>query len=448
MIRGYFEHNAECLTSTISRMPVWPIHPSVYEDALQRLKAGLPLAAVRDKNRELFRSFGYKDMPRDLSTSRYRWLLTTNDHRSIYRQFLRLQGVKIVQKDHINVHEWLDRDSPQFNQTLYDAIFHYTPRTEENERLEICIATPEMKEAAWRYGHHSQVILDGTFGISNKKLLLFIVMGVDEANRGVPLAFLLFSAPGTNQKTAAGYDTAILERLLQAWKKAMGSRDGEEFEVWIVITDTDLMERGALLRVFPYVILLICKFHLRQSWKNHRGKVLKGATAEHQDIRDRLRRLEDALIDSEDFDSAKELVSKEKLTISTARDSEQCDTNVADGALNHLEYLSTYWLRLSLWESWSKAGRVKAAKRLGRPINDILPTTNHLEAFNGVLKRKHLRRGQHGGHRLRVDVLVHLLIVHALPSIFQQREVEDLELQRRETQLRKLPGGAAVLQGR
>ncbi|KAI0744387.1 hypothetical protein BC629DRAFT_1599580 [Irpex lacteus] len=91
LIRGYLIHNAACLTATISRVPTWPIHPSVYEDTLRRLKDGLPLAAARDKNRELFKSFGYKDMPRDLSTSRYRWLLNTNDHRSIYRQFLRLQ---------------------------------------------------------------------------------------------------------------------------------------------------------------------------------------------------------------------------------------------------------------------------------------------------------------------------------------------------------------------
>ncbi|KAI0090066.1 hypothetical protein BDY19DRAFT_1035947 [Irpex rosettiformis] len=346
LIRGHLTHNEECLTSPISRSPVWPVHPSVYKDALHRLKSGIPLQDVKDANRELFASFGYKDMPQDLSKSRYRWLLNKHDHRSLYRQFYQLQGIKVAQKDHINLHEWLDPDSPQFNKTLFDAIFHYSPRTEEAGRLEVCIATPEMKEAAWKYAHQSQIIVDGTFGISSKKVLLFIVMGVDETNRGVPLAFLLFSVPSTNWKTAAGYDTAVLLRLLDAWKNAMGMRNGESFDVWVVITDTDLTERAALLG------------------------------------------------------------------------------------------------------SWSRAGRLQAASRLKRAVNEILPTTNHLEAFNGVLKRKHLHRYQNGGRRLRVDILVHVLILHALPSIFQQRMVEDLEIRRQETLLKTLPGGEAIVDGR
>ncbi|KAI0681652.1 hypothetical protein BC835DRAFT_1489398, partial [Cytidiella melzeri] len=190
---------------------------NVYEDALQCLKVGISLEEVKRVNRELFATHGYKEMPRDLATSRYRWLLVGKDNRLLYRQFHRLRGVKIVQKDHINLHEWLDEDSPQFNETLKKAIFHYVPRTKHEGRLEVCIATSEMRAAAWKYGHHSQVLLDGTFGISDKKMLLFIVMGIDEANRGVPLAFLLFSAPASNQKTAAGYNTDILKRLLNAW---------------------------------------------------------------------------------------------------------------------------------------------------------------------------------------------------------------------------------------
>lgn len=211
MIRGYLTHNSECLISPLSRAPVLPVHPSVYEDALQRLKAGVILDEVKKANRKLFMSRGYKDMPADLATSRYRWLLTIRDHRSLYRQFQRLQGVRVVEKDYINLHEWLDPDSPQFKKPLHDAIFHYSPRTNESERLEVCIATTEMREAAWKYAHHSQVLLDGTFGISDKKMLLFIAMGIDEANRGVPLAFFLFSAPEGNRKTAAGYNTDVLE---------------------------------------------------------------------------------------------------------------------------------------------------------------------------------------------------------------------------------------------
>jgi hypothetical protein len=99
-----------------------------------------------------------------------------------------------------------------------------------------------MREAAWKYSHESQIILDGTFGVCDKKILLFIVMGVDERGKGIPLTFLLFSAPSGNRHTAAGYNTEVIARLLEEWKKSMGKRDGKAFEAWVAITDTDLME--------------------------------------------------------------------------------------------------------------------------------------------------------------------------------------------------------------
>jgi hypothetical protein len=64
--------------------------------------------------------------------------------------------------------------------------------------------------------------MDGTFGACDSKLLLFIVLAIDEAYRGecsfvlhrstvmqrlcagVPVGFLLVSAPSDNTKTCAG----------------------------------------------------------------------------------------------------------------------------------------------------------------------------------------------------------------------------------------------------
>lgn len=165
-IRGHFTHNDECSTTEFSRIPTFPIHPSVYVEALQQLKAGMGLDKIKERNQAMYESRTYRDMPHNLQSSPYRWILENSDTRSLYRQFFRLQGIKIAQKDHINVHEWLNPDSPQFNQTLRDAIFHYKPRVTQGERIEVCISTPEMKEAAWKYAHHSQVLLDGTFGIT------------------------------------------------------------------------------------------------------------------------------------------------------------------------------------------------------------------------------------------------------------------------------------------
>lgn len=76
-----------------------------------------------------------------------------------------------------------------------------------------------------------------------------------------------------------------------------------------------------------------------------------------------------------------------------------------------------------MWASWSRKGRNDAAAVLGINIEGVLPTTNHLESFNGVLKRKHLGQWQRGGRKLRFDVLIHRLVLQILPFIYGQYRV-------------------------
>ena len=421
-----------------------PLHPAVYEVALQQLKEGCTLTDLQDRNRAMVQSVSYPGQPADLSKSSYRWLLRGKDTHSLYRQFNRLQGIKVSEQAHLNIDEWLDPESPQFNKILQDAIFHYSPRATRGERFEVCIATPEMREAAWKYAHHSQIILDGTFGVCDKKILLFIIMGVDENKKGIPLAFLLFSAPSGNRHTAAGYNTEIIAKLIEGWKKSLGTQNGKEFEAWVAITDTDLMERGALLIVFPRIWLLICKFHIRQSWRNHRNKELKGDSPLHIDVKNRLRRVEERLIHTISLDGAQAIIAEEASVLEEVK--RQGHVTVAEKGLKHLNsYLLGYWCSESLWCSWSDYGRRIAAGILNCPLDGVLPTTNHLESFNGVLKRKHLRRWQRGGRRLRIDVLVKLLITKILPSIFQQRSAERNDVSVWEAQMRSLPGGESLL---
>lgn len=189
-----------------------------------------------------------------------------------------MHGVRITIVAHVNIDEWLNPDSPQYNCTLADAVFYYSAWTTCDKRLKVCIATPEMREVAWKYTHCSQIILDGIFGVCNWKMLLFIIMGIDEERKGVPLAFLLFFAPTKNKQTSASYDTEILTELLYEWKLALKTKNGEAFTVHVTITDTDLMEWNALAAVFDNIWLLICKFHLCQSFRNHCNHVLKGTS--------------------------------------------------------------------------------------------------------------------------------------------------------------------------
>lgn len=46
---------------------------------------------------------------------------------------------------------------------------------------------------------------------------------------------------------------------------------------------------------------------------------------------------------------------------------------------------------------------------------------NHLESFNGLLKRKYIPRWQRSGTRLQFDFLIHVLIAEILPDIFASR---------------------------
>ncbi|KAJ7015879.1 hypothetical protein C8F04DRAFT_1363278 [Mycena alexandri] len=269
-IRGYFQHNQDCKDALFTRIPPIPVHPFVFAVALAQLRDGSTFTDVKNKNRELFAARNYHGFPADIRESPYRWLIETRDSRSLFRQHNRLNGIKVTEKPQINIDEWLDPSSPEYNSTIADAIFHYSARASKGERFETCIATDEMRETAWKYGHESQIILDGRSG------------------SGIPVAFLLFSAPTGNKQSSAGYNTAILTKLLQAWKDSLTrcahlhGFTGIIFNPFSAITDTDLKERGALIVVWITIWLLICRFHLRQSWKNYRNKLLKGKDGNHR----------------------------------------------------------------------------------------------------------------------------------------------------------------------
>jgi hypothetical protein len=450
-VRGHFEHNQGCKTANIGHIPPIPVHPSVYAAALAQLRDGASFSDIRQKNRDLFEARAYADFPADLASSPYRWLLTHNDSRSLYRQYNRMKGVSVTNAPEINVDDWLDPQSDKYNPTLAHAIFHYSARADRGERFEVAIATDEMNRAAWTYGHESQLILDGTIGVCDSRLLLFIVMTIDENRKGVPVAFLLFSAPTGNKQSSSGYNTAILTKLLKKWSESLNKcghlygRPGVIFKPLSAITDTDLKERGALIGVFPDIWLVICRFHLRQSWRNHRNKCLKGKSAAYMDLKNRMVCLEQALTATQTITEARDLLEAER-QVMVKLSAEH--PKAARKALKHINYLDSYWTTDNLWPSWSDYGRTVLASMLGTAVDGVIPTTNHLESFNRVLKRIHLRRWQNGGRRLRVDVLIHALVVYILPSIFKERRLINEQANRIAALVRLLPGGTALLEKR
>ena len=65
-----------------------------------------------------------------------------------------------------NIERFLGKNADESE--LKEACIDYQPRNSEHNRLEIIICTPEQQEIAWRYGHSSLILLDGTFGIRSR----------------------------------------------------------------------------------------------------------------------------------------------------------------------------------------------------------------------------------------------------------------------------------------
>ncbi|KAI0645944.1 hypothetical protein C8Q79DRAFT_927035 [Trametes meyenii] len=257
-IIGFFDHNQECQKSVLVRYPAVPLHPHVVKIALLQMRTGADIGQIHNKNLEMVTHQLYRDQRNaDPTRMNSRYELQAGD----------FSHVSIAPEQ--NVDNWLDQSSPHYKCEVADAVFHYAPRAERDECFMVCIATPEMCDAAWKYCHHKQLVLDGTFGVCTSRLLLWIAMGIDKAGHGIPMAMFLFLAPSGTRATHAGYNTDILATLLGKWRDWMGSRPGDGiFEPFVGMTDTDTKEQAALLwRPCGKVGLAKVEKKLRNGWE-------------------------------------------------------------------------------------------------------------------------------------------------------------------------------------
>ncbi|KAJ3888769.1 hypothetical protein GG344DRAFT_52937 [Lentinula edodes] len=226
-IAGFPEHNGPCQMAVLERVPRIPLHEHVYEVALEQLQCGASLTAIQETNSKMVDNQAYRGMSTyDPKTANVRYLFLPTDHTSLYRKASQNLGVDVRLQPQYNVDDWLNPESTNFKPEVTEAVFHYSARAEAGDRFEICLSTPEMDTCAHKYAHHSQLILDGTFGVCSARLLLFIALAVDESNKGVPIALFLFSAETGAKATHASYNTAILEKLIQTWKLRLETKFG------------------------------------------------------------------------------------------------------------------------------------------------------------------------------------------------------------------------------
>ncbi|KIJ36146.1 hypothetical protein M422DRAFT_261473 [Sphaerobolus stellatus SS14] len=365
-IAGIVSHNEECCKQIMQRLPAIPLHEHVWQIAIEQLEQGASITEIQARNRELCLAKAYHGQSEwNPATANVRYELLPSDSRSLYRQFSRRLGVDITREAQYNIDDWLNKDSSNYKPEIAAAVFYYQGPT-------------------WKYTHQKQLILDGTFGICDRRVLLFIALGVDENNKGVPLAFFLFSAPTGNRATHAGYDTDILHELLVQWQDSLGKKDGVAFAPCVAITDTDTKER----------------------------------------VLDQSSQKEEQLIISINYVSATQIVDEERSALTQLKSLPDMDIAVTAG-LAHIKYLTETWMPVSLWHSWSQKGHLTASEYLKTTIEGVIPTTNHLEAFNGVLKRKHIHHWQRAGKRVRIDLLIFLLITKILPGIYQYRTAQE-----------------------
>lgn len=268
--------------------------------------------------------------------------------------------------------------------------------------------------------------MDLTFGVNSTKCLVCIIMAIDHLNRGIPLAFIIFTPLKHALAARASYDGAILEDLLSRFKLGMGTNeDGEEFDPYVGNTDNDPRERNALTVVWSNIFLLLCLFHIWQAWWNGLNRFLRVLPqgSQRQDVSRHLGKfLMRLLKEITDYPEALEaynleLVFFRKLGV---RSNSLLDQKRSKAGLAFLGYLQTYLKSWSFWLSWSKAGVLEAAHRMNVPVEKVAQTTNHLESFNGRLKGKHAEVYQHSGRLPCIDRWVLNLITKVMPDFFEE----------------------------
>jgi hypothetical protein len=347
---------------------------------------------------------------------------------SLYRTLRREGGIPEQSKAIDNLDVWFREQNAQPpSPILTQSCLYYQPLGLGNlERLVLILSTPCQQEMAWKFGHKSQMLMDGTFGVCSTCVLVFFLMVVDDRNVGVLVAAIVFTPKKDAKAGHASYDGALLKDLLNRWRVGMGTNaDGEEFDIRVGNTDNDLHERFALGKIQPDVFLILCMFHTWQAWRNGLNCYLRCipiGTA-RKEIRSRLGRFLMRLFkEITDYPTAIMAYNQELTffrSLATPGNSE-INKKKSQGGLAFLVYLKMYLNLKSFWMSWSKAGILEAAKTLDVPAKDIPRTTNHLESFNGRVKAKYFEAYQHSGHLPQLDVWVMIMTTWVIVDFFKE----------------------------
>ncbi|KAJ7622177.1 hypothetical protein FB45DRAFT_753561 [Roridomyces roridus] len=417
---GHLSHSPECdATVTMDQNARIPLEPRLRDYLLFELESGLPLAKLKEKAR----SWASKNLGDAPGNNHHRFILNNGDMSSLYRTQARLRGI-LRQPPEQNIDLWFRRDNPAPpDPRLSAACLSYSPHIKgQTERLCLIFSTPEQQALAWRFGHKQHMLMDLTFGFCNGRLLLAVLMALDEHKRGIPVSLIVFSAKEYTKAVHSDYNTEVLQKLLAEFKAAMGTNsDGEQFEVTVGTTDNDTRERQALLATWKEILLLLCIFHTWQSWRNGLNRFLRSITDDDDRKSTRRRLAKFAIQLLKETTEYSEVIAAYNTEIrffeSVGRKRAESAKKMSKAALAFLGYFQSYLKEKEFWVSWSPAGALLAAEKLGIPVSQVARTTNALESWNARAKGRYISHHQHSGRLLRPDHWIYVMVIHAIPEM-------------------------------
>ncbi|KAI0747612.1 hypothetical protein C8Q80DRAFT_1104039, partial [Daedaleopsis nitida] len=420
-ISGLLTHSSACLEQkTASRDARLPLHPEIRLYAQSLLQKGVSGPAVYTQANTWSKAT-YPPIQHAFNPDpHYRYTYLPHDTTSLYRSLRLKKGISQRSTAHENIHTWFRQDNPSPpSPELTSACLFYQPYIlDETDRFILILSTSEQRTAAWNHGHHRTILADLTFGFCSARTNLWILMVVDDQFRGIPVAYVIFSAKAnTSERGVHGdYNKALVELILGKWVDAMGlNAAGEKFCPFLGVTDNDVRERHAMSTIWPNILLLLCLFHTWQAWKNGLNRSLAGIpiSEARTSVRKRLAAFCMQLYATAAFraeqDYFKTLQHPGRTTL---------EKKLGSGGLKFLQYLSSYLASRDLWLQWSRAGVIQAAETLGIPEKSVPRTTNHLESHNGHIKNDYFAQHQHGGQLPRADVWIIALVTEVIPDFF------------------------------
>ncbi|PKK61473.1 hypothetical protein RhiirC2_668894, partial [Rhizophagus irregularis] len=269
-VKGYFKHNKKCKMALRIAPPFLNIHPAIKQMALDLLTLNASTTQILNDNQK----FVEQKCKSQVIIDNYQLLLKPSDISNFMRKFhksqLKINTRMLVEQSLENIFgETSGNNDSKVKDDISiinESCFHYKAKTKDS-RLEIGLSTKEQRELAWTYGYENILLLDGTFGICNKKILLFVLLILDKKSQGIPIAYFLFSPP-SGKCVQGGYDHEILQKFLNKFKNILGIKNESSFTPKVIMTDANFKERKALTNVWPNIHMLLCMFHVSQCWKN------------------------------------------------------------------------------------------------------------------------------------------------------------------------------------